>query len=70
MCCDVEQILKGIMFSDEWKRWSRLRVAVVRSEQLVTKAGDILGTKRKVNIRHWKPTKQRLVMTEKTSCVL
>jgi hypothetical protein len=32
-----------------------MRVAVVRSEKLVAKAGDCTGTQRKRNIRNWKP---------------
>jgi hypothetical protein len=32
-----------------------LRVAVVRSEKLVAKAGEISGTQRKRNVRCWKP---------------
>jgi hypothetical protein len=33
---------------------SQLRVAVARSEKLVAEAGDISGTQRKWNARHWK----------------
>jgi hypothetical protein len=43
-------------------------VAVVRSEKLVAENGDSSGTHRKGNVGA--ATKQRLVKTEKTSCVL
>jgi hypothetical protein len=32
-----------------------LRVAVVRSENLVVEARDISGTERKRNVCHWQP---------------
>jgi hypothetical protein len=34
---------------------SRLRVAIVRSEKLVSEAGKSSGTQRKGNVRLWKP---------------
>jgi hypothetical protein len=40
----------------EERPWlSQFRVAIVRSEKLVAEAGDSSGTKRKENIRRWKP---------------
>jgi hypothetical protein len=50
---------------------SQLRVAVVRSEKLIAEAGDSSGTQRKVECPSLEAaTKQWLVRTEKTSCML
>jgi hypothetical protein len=47
---------------------SQLRVTVVRSENVVAKAGDISGTQRKGPPLE-AATNQRLVKTKKTLCV-
>jgi hypothetical protein len=42
---------------------SQLRAAVVRSEKLVSEAGDSSGTQRKGNVCHWKPLPSSAVNT-------